>query len=86
MLSPNYPWYFLVLVPLGCLRPWPPALTLTLLSFLLYAAPPIDGHPRTFIMQSVLWGCVVIAFAVDLYCRLRLTRPAGMGADERPLR
>jgi alpha-1,6-mannosyltransferase len=86
VLSPNYPWYFLVLVPLGCLQPWWPALALTLLGFVLYAAPPIDGHPRTFIVQTIVWGCVIAALAVDLYWRVRLTRPAGMGADERPLR
>ena len=89
VLSPNYPWYFLVLVPLGCLRPWRAALALTLLSFVLYAAPPIDGHPRTFIVQSVLWGCVIAALAVDLYWRYwrcRLTHLARMGADERPSR
>jgi hypothetical protein len=86
VLSPNYPWYFLVLVPLGCLRPWRAALALTLLSFVLYAAPPIDGHPRTFIVQSVLWGCVIAALAVDLYWRCCFTHLARMGADERPSR
>ena len=86
MLSPNYPWYFLVLVPLGCLQPWWPALVLTLLGFVLYAAPPIDGHPRTFVVQTILWGCVIAALAIDLYWRFRLTHFARRVADERPLR
>jgi hypothetical protein len=86
VLSPNYPWYFLVLVPLGCLQPWWPALVLTLLGFVLYAAPPIDGHPRTFVVQTILWGCVIAALAIDLYLRLRLTHFARRVVDERPLR
>jgi alpha-1,6-mannosyltransferase len=86
VLSPNYPWYFLVLVPLGCLQPWRPALVLTLLGFVLYAAPPIDGHPRTFVVQTILWGCVIAALAIDLYWRFRLTHFARRVADERPLR
>jgi alpha-1,6-mannosyltransferase len=86
MLSPNYPWYFLVLVPLDCLQPWRPALLLTLLGFVLYAAPPIDGHPRTFIVQTILWGCVGAALAIDLCRHLRLTHFVRRGAEERPSR
>lgn len=67
VLSPNYPWYFLVLVPLGCLAPWMPARVLTLLSFVLYAAPPIDGGERTLGVQCLLYGTVMIVVAGSLY-------------------
>lgn len=70
ILSPNYPWYFLILVPLGCLRPWLPAQVLTLLSFVLYAAPPIDSFPRTFLVQSVLYGGTTAALLFDLGGRI----------------
>ena len=71
VLSPNYPWYFLVLVPLGCLAPWMPARLLTLLSVILYAAGPVDGDPRTVVVQSILYGTVMIATVWEMYTRLR---------------
>jgi hypothetical protein len=36
LLSPHYPWYFLWLLPMLCLQPYPPALFLTVTSFALY--------------------------------------------------
>lgn len=71
LLSPNYPWYFLVLVPLGCLAPWPPATALTLTAVVLYTAPPIDGTPETFLAQSALHAVVAVALGADLYRRRR---------------
>ena len=71
LLSPNYPWYFLVLVPLGCLVPWPPASALTLAALVLYTAPPVDGDPHTFAAQAVLHAVVAVALAVALYRRWR---------------
>jgi hypothetical protein len=74
VLSPNYPWYFIVLVPLGCLSPWIPARVLTLLSVILYAAPPLDPDPWTATVQSALYGSVMAALAVDLYNRRRVSQ------------
>jgi alpha-1,6-mannosyltransferase len=69
VLSPNYPWYFVVLVPLGCLSPWFPAHLLTLLSVILYVGPPLDADPWTVTVQSALYGSAMAALAVDLYNR-----------------
>ncbi len=69
LLSPNYPWYFLVLVPLGCLSFWPPAMALTLTAPVLYAAPPINANPQTFAVHAALYAVVLVAFAVALYQR-----------------
>lgn len=69
VLSPNYPWYFLVLVPLGCLAPWPPGRVATLLAPILYAAPPIDAAARTTLVQGILYASVMTAIAIDLYNR-----------------
>ena len=69
VLSPNYSWYFIVLVPLGCLSPWLPARVFTLLSVVLYAAPPLDLDPWTATVQSALYGSVMAALVVDLYNR-----------------
>ncbi len=74
VLSPNYPWYFLVLVPLGCLSPFLPARLLTLLSVILYAAGPVDGDPRTVVVQSILYGTVMIAVGWEMYTSLRRRR------------
>jgi hypothetical protein len=73
VLSPNYPWYFLVLVPLGCLAPWLPARVLTLLAIVLYAAPPIDGHPRTLAVQGLVYGGAIAALLFDALARGRRT-------------
>lgn len=67
VLSANYSWYFLVLVPLGCLAPWMPARALTLLGVVLHAAGPVDGYPRAVLIQSLLYGTVMIAVAWNLY-------------------
>jgi hypothetical protein len=83
VLSPNYPWYFLVLVPLGCIAPWWPARILTLLSFVLYVAPPIDGDPRTFVAQGILYGTVIVVLAFDLYNRLPHRRGERRAASRR---
>lgn len=72
VLSPNYPWYFVVLVPLGCLAPWLPACVLTLLSVILYAAPPIDADRHAVLVQSILYGTVIAVLIFDAYTRRRI--------------
>lgn len=67
LLSPNYPWYFLVLVPFVCLAPWPPATALTLTAVVLYAAPPIDGEAETFLAQAALHAVVAVVLVFELY-------------------
>lgn len=74
VLSPNYPWYFIVLVPLGCLSQWLPARVLTLLSVILYAAPPLDVDPWTVTVQSALYGSLMAALVVDPCNRRHLGR------------
>ncbi len=72
VLSPNYPWYFVALVPLGCLAPWLPARVLTLLSGILYAAPPIDADRRAVLVQTILYGTVIAVLIFDWYARRRV--------------
>jgi predicted MFS family arabinose efflux permease len=81
VLSPNYPWYFLALVPLGCLAPWLPARVLTLLAIILYAAPPLDVDGRAVLVQSLLHASVMAALVVDLYNRHPVA--AGLPANPR---
>jgi hypothetical protein len=83
LLSPNYPWYFLVLVPLGCLSRWMPARLTTVLALVLYAAPPHDGEPRTVLVQSILYGTVMAALVFHLYTRLRRSADTAPGPNAR---
>lgn len=83
LLSPNYPWYFLALVPLGCLSPWMPARLTTISAVVLYAAPPRDAEPQTVLVQSILYGTVMAALAVDLYTRRRRTADTAAGPRAR---
>ena len=83
LLSPNYPWYFLVLVPLGCLSPWMPAQLTTVLALILYAAPPHDAEPRTVLVQSILYGTALAALAFNLYTRDRRMVDASPRPTER---
>ena len=53
-LSPNYPWYYLVLVPLIPLGGGAPAWTLTILAPLLYLWWTPGNDPRLFLWKSVL--------------------------------
>jgi hypothetical protein len=69
VLSPNYAWYFLVLVPLGSIAPWTPARVLTLLGIVLHGAGPVDGYPRTVLIHALLYGFVMSSLLWDLYIR-----------------
>jgi hypothetical protein len=83
LLSPNYPWYFLVLVPLGCLSPWMPAQLTTVLAVILYAAPPRDAELQAVLVQSILYGTAMAALAFNLYTRDRRMVDASPRPTER---
>ncbi len=84
LLSPNYPWYFLVLVPFVCLAPWPPATALTLTAVVLYTAPPIDGEAETFLAQAALHAVVAVALVIELYRRWRRLDNAPESVHRKP--
>jgi uncharacterized membrane protein YkvA (DUF1232 family) len=46
---------------------------LTLLAIVLYAAPPIDGHPRTLAVQGLVYGGAIAALLFDALARGRRT-------------
>lgn len=68
-LSPNYPWYVLVLVPFLCLRTSPGTWTLTIGAFVLYLNWPGDWFTQKLVWKSFLYG----AFVVTLVAENRLT-------------
>jgi len=55
LLSPHYPWYFLVAITFFCVVPYPPMLYLTAASFLLYL-PWGEGGAGRFAAESALYG------------------------------
>jgi hypothetical protein len=55
LVSPHYPWYFLWLVPILCLRLYVPALYLTVASFVLYELLLRTSGPVQFRINLLLY-------------------------------
>jgi alpha-1,6-mannosyltransferase len=55
LLSPHYSWYFLWLLPMLCLRPYFPALFLTITSFVLYETHLQASHQVIFRINALLY-------------------------------
>jgi hypothetical protein len=60
-----------------------PARLTTVLALILYVAPPQDAEPRTVLVQSIFYGTVMAALAVDLYTRRRRTADTAAGPNAR---
>jgi hypothetical protein len=71
LISPNYPWYFLVLVPFLALVPTASAWVLTSASVLFYNAVPGDVLPAYEARIAVFTTAVLAALAWDLWRELR---------------
>lgn len=75
-LSPNYPWYFLVVVPFISLGGGAPAWTLSLGAFLLYLTYP-DYGARFLIWKGVISGTFLVAVLVTFFRTGIFDRPHG---------
>ncbi len=86
LLSPHYPWYFLLAITFFCFVPYPPMLYLTTASFLLYVPWGPRGATRflaesAFPAESALYGPFAV-LAVALWWRQhRRVRTGGMEND-----
>jgi len=70
LLTPHYPWYYLVLVPLLTLNPWSWSLwLLTVGSLQFYQALPGEIIPDFYDRQTMFHTLVLIAVARDLHVR-----------------
>jgi alpha-1,6-mannosyltransferase len=80
-LSPNYPWYFLVLTPFLSIVGGAPVWTFTIGAFLLYQECWCDDQPDILIWKTVLNVAFLIAitltFATSLVASGRLPRILG---------
>jgi alpha-1,6-mannosyltransferase len=79
LISPNYPWYFLVLVPFLALSPSATAWVLTSASVLFYDIVPGDVLPAYETRVTVFTLGVLAALACDLWGEWNKGAPASVG-------
>jgi hypothetical protein len=79
LISPNYPWYFLVLVPFLALSPSATAWVLTSAGVLFYDVVPNDVLPAYEVRIAVFTLAVLAAIAHDLWSEWRRTVPVALG-------
>jgi hypothetical protein len=79
LVSPNYPWYFLVLVPFLALSPSATAWVLTSASVLFYDVVPNDVLPAYETRITVFTLAVLAALAGDLRGEWHRGAPAAVG-------
>jgi hypothetical protein len=77
LLSPNYPWYFLVLVPFVSLSGGAPVWTASIGALLLQEETDWDPYIPLLVRKSVLYGAFLLACAYSL--RLSRRHPAVKG-------
>lgn len=79
LVSPNYPWYFLVLVPFLALAPSATAWVLTSAGVLFYDVVPGDVLPAYEVRITVFTVAVLAALAHDLWGEWRKSAPVAFG-------
>ena len=79
LISPNYPWYFLALVPFLALSPSATAWVLTSAGVLFYDVVPNDVLPAYEVRIAVFTLAVLAALAHDLWGEWRNTVPVAVG-------
>jgi alpha-1,6-mannosyltransferase len=71
LLSPNYPWYFLMVTPFVALVGGAPVWTMTIGAVLLQEEAPWDYNVPILIRKSVLFGAFLIACAYAVWSESR---------------
>jgi hypothetical protein len=79
LISPNYPWYFLILVPFLALSPSATAWVLTSASVLFYDIVPADVLPPYETRITMFTLAVLAALACDLWGEWHKSAPAAVG-------
>jgi alpha-1,6-mannosyltransferase len=79
LISPNYPWYFLILVPFLAFSPSATAWVLTSASVLFYDIVPGDVLPPYETRVTVFTLGVLAALACDLWGEWHKGAPAALG-------
>jgi hypothetical protein len=81
MLSPNYPWYFLVITPFAALCGSLPAWVVSIGALLLSEQLDWDFYIPRMVTKSILFGGLLLAWAVVVW-RARMQRTADTGASQ----
>ncbi len=79
LVSPNYPWYFLVLVPFLALAPTAIGWVLTTASVLFYDVVPDDILPAYEMRIGIFTLALIAALAHDLWRERKGAAPIGLG-------
>ena len=69
LFSPHYPWYIVWLVPFFALTPSLPMLAYTMGFFYLFTTALADPGPKMFLLNRILYGGTLVAFAVHFVLR-----------------
>jgi alpha-1,6-mannosyltransferase len=81
LLSPNYPWYFLVVMPFVALCGSPPTWVVSLLALLLSEQLDWDFYIPRMVTKSMLFGGLLLAWSVMAW-RSRKQRAAEPGVSQ----
>jgi hypothetical protein len=79
-LSPNYPWYFLVITPFVALCSSPPTWVVSIGALLLSEQLDWDFYIPRMVTKSILFGGLLLAWALMAW-RSRMQRIADAGAS-----
>jgi alpha-1,6-mannosyltransferase len=78
LLSPNYPWYFLVVTPFVALCGSPPTWVVSIGALLLSEQLDWDFYLPRMVTKSILFGGLLLAWALVVW-RTRMQRTAAAG-------
>jgi alpha-1,6-mannosyltransferase len=81
LLSPNYPWYFVILVPFAALCGSPPTWVASILALLLSEQLDWDFYIPRMVTKSILFGGLLLAWTLMAY-RNRVQRSAETGVPQ----
>src|SRR5712672_275323 len=81
LLSPNYPWYFLVITPFAALCGSPPSWVVSIGALLLSEQLDWDFYIPRMVTKSILFGGLFLAWALVAW-RTRMQRTADTGASQ----
>ncbi len=81
LLSPNYPWYFLIVTPFVALRGSPPTWVASILALLLSEQLDWDFYIPRMVAKSILFGGLLLAWILMAH-RARMQRSAEPGVPQ----
>ena len=81
LLSPNYPWYFLVVTPFAALCGYPPTWVVSIGALLLSEQLDWDFYIPRMVTKSLLFGGLFLAWAFTAW-RIRMQRTADAGISQ----